>query len=165
MSSNGFGGGATGAWPRVQVCATTGAESGTVLTTQQQVGRNGERELFANDGTDIDTRRPGRQGVELGVVGGLGVARKDRSADFDVHLLEHLGQASAALAAHNPVHGAAPEVLIPARSLKLTGNGNAANQSKPESVEGRIVGTELSIRPHGTPLKVPNIHSQHSPLK
>ena len=73
LSSDGFGGGATGARPRVQVCPTVGAESGTVLTTQQEMGRDRKRQLFPGHDGYVDARGPERKRIEFDIVGGVGI--------------------------------------------------------------------------------------------
>jgi hypothetical protein len=165
MSSDGFGGGAAGARPRVQICSATRAESGTVVPAQQKVTRYCQRQLFADHWRDIDARRPGRQRVKVGIVSGLGVTGEHRRRDVNVHFLEDLAQAPAALAAHHRVNASSPEVLSLAGRLKLAIDEDITHDIEIESLEGRIVSSELPFGTDGTALQVPNIHSQHSRLK
>lgn len=164
-SSNGFGGGATGAWPRVQVCPTARAESGTIVTAQQKVARGREGQLLTNHRRDVDTRGPGWQRIDLGIVGSRGIGREERTGHVNVHFLEHLGQAPATFPADDRVQGTPPEEFSLAGGLELAGDRNFADEVEPQVLQGGIVRTKLSIRPHGTALQVPNIHSQHSPLR
>jgi hypothetical protein len=165
MSSDGFGGGAAGARPRVQVRPTPGAESGTIVPAQQQITRHRERQLFPNDGCEIDARWSGWQRVELGVLRRLGIAREHGGADIDVYLFEHLGETPATLAPDHPVQATSPEEFSLARCLQLTVDQDVTNQVKIESLECRITGAERPFRAYGTALQVPNIHSQHSLLR
>jgi hypothetical protein len=165
ISSDGFGGGAAGARPRVQVRPTTGTESGTIIPAQQKVTRHRERQLFPHDGCDVDTRRPGRKRVEVGIVRGIGVTGENCRRDVDIHLLEHLRQTPAALATDDRVNAPSPEVLPLGGRLKLSIDQDITNHVEVESLEGRIACVELPFGAHGTALQVPNIHSQHSRLR
>jgi hypothetical protein len=165
ISSDGFGGGAAGARPRVQVCPTTGTESGTIIPAQQKVTRHRQRQLFPHDGCNVDARRPGRQWVEVGIVRSIGVTRENCCRNVDVHLLEHLGEAAAALATDDRMDAPSPEVFPLAGRLKLPIDQDITNHVEVESLEGRIARVELPFGAHGTALQVPNIHSQHSPLR
>jgi hypothetical protein len=165
MSSDGFGGGAAGARPRVQVCPTTGAESGTIVPAQQKVTRHCERQLFPDDMCDIDARRSGRQWIEVGVVRGIGVTREDGRIDVDIQLLEHFGETPATLPAYHGVNTPSPEVLPLARRLKLAIDQDTTDEVKAKSLERRIACVELPFGAYGTALQVPNIHSEHSPLR
>lgn len=164
-SSNGFGGGATGAGPRVQVCPTAAAESGTIVPAQEKVSRSRQRQLLPDHRGHIDTGGAGRERVIVGVVGRVGIGREDRRAYLDVDFFQDLGEAAAAFAAHHAVQTPAPEVLALGRGLELTVYRDAADQIEPEPLKGGIVRAEHPIRPHGTALQVPNVHSQHSLLR
>jgi len=165
MSSDGFGGGAADARPRVQICAATRAETGTIVPAQQKVTRYRQRQLFADHWRDIDARRPGRQRVKVGVVSGFGVTREHGRRDVNVHFLEDFAQAPATLAAHDRVNAPSPEVLPLAGRLKLAIDKDITHDTEIESLEGRIASSELPFGTDGTALQVPNIHSQHSRLK
>ena len=122
MSSDGFGGGSTGAGPRIQIGSAAGAESGTVLSAQQQVALAGQRYLLANDVTHLHRGGPLGQGIEVGVVGRLGVGREDRGIHLDLDRLADFREAPAALAPHDAVDVTPPQVLAIARSLELAGD-------------------------------------------
>ena len=55
-----------------------------------------------------------------------------------------------------------PKVVL--LDLKLPAHHHRSHQLEPQALEGRIVGWKLTLGPDGTPLKVPDIHTQHSPL-
>ena len=165
MSSDGFGGGATGARPRVQVCSATRAETGTIVPAQQKVTRYCQRQLLADHWRDIDARRPGRQRVEVRIVSRLGVTREHRRGDVNVYFLKDLTQAAPALAAHDRVNASSPEVLSLGGCLKLAIDEDITHDIEVESLEGRIAPSERPFGTDGTALQVPNIHSQHSRLK
>jgi len=164
-SSNGFGGGATGAGPRVEICPAAGAESGTVVPAEQEVRRRRKRQLFPNHHREIDGAGPGRQRVEVRVVRRLGIGRKHRRADVGVNLVQDLGEAAAALTAHHGVDGSTPEVLAFAGGLELTVYQDVSDQIEAESLKGGVVGLEFACCLNGTALQVPNVHSQHSRLR
>lgn len=165
ISSDGFGGGAAGARPRVQVCPTAGTEAGTIVPAQQEVTRQRERELFPDDGGDINARGPRWQGIEIRVVRGFGITGKDRSTNLEIYLFEDLRETPPALAAYHGVDGATPKVFTLARRLQLSVDQNTTDQVEVETVEGWIAGAELAFGPRGTALQLPDIHSQHSPLR
>ncbi len=165
ISSDGFGEGAAGARPRVQVCPTAGTEAGTIVPAQQKVTRQREREFFPHDGRHIDARGPRWQGIEIRVVRGLGITGKDRSIHVEIYLFKHLRETPPALAAHHGVDGATPKVFTLARRLQLSVDQNTPDQVEVETVEGWVAGAELSFGPRGTALQLPNIQSQHSPLR
>jgi hypothetical protein len=127
--------------------------------------RHRERQLFPDDGCEVDTRWAGWQRVELGVVRRLGIAREHGGADIDVYLFEHFGETPATLAADHPVQAPSPEEFSLARCLQLTVDQDVPDQVEVESLECRITGTERPFGAYGTALKVPKIHSQHSPLR
>ena len=58
-----------------------------------------------------------------------------------------------------------PEVFAVAGGLQLPLDLHRSRQVEPQSLEGGIVGRELADSPHGTPLKVPDVDSQHSRLR
>ena len=165
ISSDGFGGGAAGARPRVQVRPTTGTESGTIVPAQQELTRYRERKLFPNDRSDIDAGRSRRQWIEVGVVRGIGVIGKYGRADVEVDLLQHLGETPTTLTPYHSVEGPLPEILAFARGLEMTVNQDTPDQIEIESLERWIIRAERPFGTCGTPLQVPDIHSQHSLLR
>ena len=104
-------------------------------------------------------------GIEIGIVGRVGIGGEHRRGHLDVHLVQHLGQAAAALAPHHPMHAAAPEVLAVARGLQLAVDRHRAGEAQVQPLERRIVGIEPPVGPDGAALQVPDVHSQHSRLK
>jgi hypothetical protein len=164
VSSNRFGGGAARARPRVQVRPASGTESGTIVTAQQEMGRDRECELFPDYRGHVDTRGTRRQRVEIGVVRSLGIAREDGRIDVDVRLFQHFGEAPPTLAPNHRVNTASPEILALGGGLQLSVDRHGPGQVQVEALEHGIVGTELSIGTNGTPQQVPDIYSQHSLL-
>jgi hypothetical protein len=164
MSSNGFGGGTTGAGPRVQVRPTSGTESSTVFATEEQLGLDGQRELFTDRVDHVDVGRPLGQRVELRIVRRLGVGAENGRINLEVDLVEDLGEAPPALTPHHRVHVPSPQVGAIAGGLQLTPHRHRPGQAELQTLQNGVVGLEHSIRPHGTPLEFPNVHSQHSRL-
>jgi hypothetical protein len=165
MSSNGFGGGATGAAPRVQVRPASGTESGTVVTAQQEVRGDPERQLLPDHGAYVYAGRSGWQRVEVGIVNRFGIAGEDGRVHINVDFLEDLSEATATLAPHHAVDASTPEVFSLPRRLELSANRHVPEEVEPQPLESRVVGVKPAIGLYGTPLQSPNIHSQHSPLK
>lgn len=165
-SSNRFGGRtATAARPRVQIRPAGGAEAGTVVPAQHEIGVCGERQLLAHDLGDVHAGGTVGQRIEIGIVGGVRVGGEHRGVDVDIHIVQHIREAPAALAAHDSVHVAPPKVLAVPGGLELSRHVNRLGESEPQPLERRIVGWEPPFGPDGTPLKVPNVNSQHSPLR
>ena len=164
VSSSRFGGSVTGARPRIQIGPAAGAQAGAVVPAEQQMGLGGEGQLLSDHRTDIHRRGPLGERIEVGVVHRVGVGAEHRGIHRHVHLVEHLGQAAAALAANHAVKITSPEVFVFASGLKLAMYDHRPHQIEPQALEGRIVGLELPLGPDGTALKVPDIHAQHSPL-
>ena len=164
MSSNRFGGSVTGARPRVQIGPAAGAQAGAVVPAKQQMGLSGEGQLLSNHRTDVHGRGPVGEKVEVGVVHRVRIGAEHRGIHRHVHLVEHLRQAAATLAANYAVEITSPEVFALVGGLKLTMHYHWPHQVEPQPLEGRIVGLQLPLGPNGTPLKVPDIHAQHSPL-
>ena len=164
MSSDRFGGSVTGARPRVEIGPAAGAEAGAVFPAEQQVGLGGEGQLLPHHLADVHGRRPIGERIEVGIVYRVRIGAEDRGIHRDVHLVEHLGQATAALAAHYAVEITPPEVLAFAGGLQLTTHHHRSYQIEPQAFERQIVGRKLPLGPDGTPLEVPDIHAQHSPL-
>ena len=75
-----------------------------------------------------------------------------------------LGEATPALAAHDAVKIAPPEVFTIAGGLQLPLHRHRSDQVEPQSLEGRILGRELAHRLDRASLEIPDVHSQHSPL-
>jgi hypothetical protein len=164
MSSDGFGGVAC-AGPRIQIGSAAGAEAGTVLTTEQQCRLSRERHFLTHHVGHVDRDGALGQRVEVRIVGRLGVGRKDRRVYVDVHRLTHLGETPSALTPHHAVDVPAPEVFTIARGLELTPDRHRTFKIEPQPLKRRIAGLELADGLDGTPLQVPNVHSQHSRLK
>ena len=59
----------------------------------------------------------------------------------------------------------APQVLAVASGLQLTFDLHRPGEPQPQPLKGRIVGRELPVGPHGSPLKIPDVHSKHSRLR
>src|SRR5215213_1158058 len=165
VSSNRFGGQRAGARPRVQVCPTLGAESRTVITAEQERGLRRQRELLTDDLGEVDVGGALRQRVKSGILGGLGIGGEHRGGHVDIHFIQYFGQAAAALAPHDAMNPAAPEVFSVARHLELAVDRDRASEAEPQALEHLVVGIEPSVGPHGTALEIPNVHSQHSRLK
>ena len=164
VSSNGFGRAVTVTGPRVQVRPALGAESGTVVPAEQQVGVRGQRQLLAHDLGDVYAAGTLGQGIEIGIVSRFRVGREDRRVYVDVHLVEHVGQTATALPPHHAVNATPPEVFPVSGGLQLPRYGHRPDQAEPQPLEDRIVGLELPVGPDGASLKVPDVHSQHSRL-
>ena len=74
MSSNRFGGSVTGARPRVQVGSAAGAESGTIVPAEQQVGLSGESQFLPHDHSPTSTAAARSDSeVEVGIVHRVGI--------------------------------------------------------------------------------------------
>jgi hypothetical protein len=164
MSSNRFGGGATGARPRVQVGPAAGAKACTVVPAEQQVGLGREGKLLAHDKPHIHGGRAIGEEIEIGVVHRVGIGAEHGRVHRHVHLVEHLRQAAAALAADHAVEIASPQVFSYTGGLKLPMYHHRSHQIEPQALEGRIVRRKLSLGANGASLEVPDIHAQHSPL-
>jgi hypothetical protein len=125
---------------------------------------HGEGQLFPHYIGEIDRFRLLGQRVVIGIVGGIGVGRKDRRVYVDIDLAQHLGQAATAVTSHYGVNVPAPEVLPISRGLQLPPNRHRSHQLQVEVRKGRIVRGELAVGPDRPSLEVPDIHSQHSRL-
>jgi len=165
MSSNRFGGRGALARSRVQVRSTGETETGTVFPTEQQTGGDGKRQLLPRYVPDVYMRGAFKQRIEVGIVRGFGIGAEDRGIHVDVNVGADLGQAAPALALHDSVKAAPPEVLAMAGGLQLSRHRHRADQIQVQPIERGIVGLQLSHRPNRSPLKVPDVHSQHSRLK
>jgi hypothetical protein len=164
MSSRRFGGKVTSARPRVEIGPALRAEAGAVVPTEQQVGLCREGKFLPNHRSDVHRGGPLRQRVEIRIVGGVGIGGENRRVYFDVHFIDHFGETAPALAANHAVEVAAPEILPVPGCLELAVHRHRTDQIEPQPFEGRILGGELAHRPDRASLKVPDIHSQHSPL-
>ena len=154
----------TGARARVQVRPARGAESGTVFPTQQQVGLRGECELLAHHFGDVYAGGPLGERIEIGIVGGVGIGGEHRGGHVDVHVVQHLGQAAAALPPDDAMDAPPPEVLSVAGGLQLAGDRHRS--TRPSSSPSNAGSSGSSpLGPDGPSLEVPDVHSQHSRLK
>ena len=164
MSSSRFGGIVKGARPRVQVGPAAGAKAGAIVPAEQQVGLGGEGQLLAHHRPHVHGRRAVGQEIEIGVVHRVGIGAEHGGIHRHIHLVEHFSQAATTLTPDHAVEIAAPEVFAFRGSLQLPVNHHRSHQIESQTLEGRIVGRKLALGPDGTPLKVPNVHAQHSPL-
>jgi hypothetical protein len=165
ISSDRFGGRGTTAGSRVQIGSAVEAETGTVLPAQQEARGYGERHLFPDDVPNIDVRRPFQKRVEIGVVSRLGIRAEHRGVDLDVDIGPYSRQAAPAFSLQRSVDMAPPEILSGAGCLQLPGHRHRPAQIEIQSFKGGIVRPKLPHRSHRSPLKVPDVHSQHSRLK
>lgn len=124
----------------------------------------GEREFLAHHCSQVHRRGPLGQRIEIGVVGSFRVGAEHRGVHLHVHFIDHLGETAPALAPNDAVEIASPEVLSIAGRLQLALHRHRTYQVQPQPFEGRILGRELALGPDGPPLKVPNVHAQHSAL-
>ena len=165
-SSNRFGrGGATAARPRVQVRPAHGAESGTVIPTEQQIGLGRESELLAHHFSDVDGERALGQRIESGIVDRVRVAGEHGGVHVDVHVVQYFGETATALTANHPVDVAAPQILAVTGGLQLSLYRHRAFEPKSQPIERGVPGLEPSLGPDGTPENVSNVNSQHSRLR
>ena len=71
------------------------------------------------------------QGIEIGIVGRLGIGAEDRGIHVDVHLVQHLGETAAALAPHDAVQLPPPQVFPGAGGLQLPRDRHRPARSSP----------------------------------
>jgi hypothetical protein len=164
VSSDRFGGGVTGARSRVQVGPALGAESGTILTAEQEVRRTGEGQLLSDYGSDIHRVGPLGKWIEIRIVGRLGIGAEHGGVHVHIHIVEHLREAPPALAVDDGVNVPTPEVLAVTSGLQLAIHLHRPCQVEVQPLERRIAGRELADGPHGTSVEVPDVDSQHSRL-
>src|SRR6185312_10306371 len=98
------------------------------------------------------------------IVRRLGIGTEHGGVDLDVHVVQHVSEAAAAFASDESVDLPPPEVFAVAGGLQLPLHLHRSRQIEPQSLEGGIIGMELADGPYGTPLKVPDVDSQHSRL-
>jgi hypothetical protein len=124
----------------------------------------GECELFTHHRSHIHRRGPLSQWVEIRIVGGFRVGAEHRGIHRDVHFVDHRGEAAPALASHNAVKIASPEVLTIAGGLQLALHRHWTHQIQSQPFECRILRRELAYGLDRPPVEIPNVHAQHSPL-
>jgi len=163
VSSNRFGGGAA-AGPRVQIGPASGTEAGTILTTEKQVAWDCEGQFLPHHIGEIDGLRLLRERIVIGIVSRVGISGEDGRVHVDIDLVQHLGQAAAAVTPHHRMDVAPPEVLAFSRGLQPPPHCYRSNQREVQAGERRIVRCELAVGPDRPPLELPDIHSQHSRL-
>jgi hypothetical protein len=164
ISSDRFGGRGTTAGSRVQIGSTGETEPGTGISAEQQAGGSRKRQLLSYHIPHIDVRGPFQQGVEVGIVGRFRIGAEHGCIDVDVDLGPYISQAPPAFALHGSVDVPAPEILPFARGLQLPCHGDRAYQIQVQPFKGGVVGPKLPHRSNRAPLKLPEVHSQHSRL-
>jgi hypothetical protein len=164
MSSNRFGGRGTTAGSRVQIGSAGQAESGTIFPAQEEPRGSCQGELLSDHIADVHMGRAGEQRIEVRIIRRLGVAAEHGRIHIDVYLGADIGQATPAFSLHDRLYGSPPEVLTIAGCLKLAFDRHRAHQVQIQAFKCGVVGLKLTDRPHGAPLEVPDVHSQHSRL-
>jgi hypothetical protein len=163
-SSNWFGGRGAFTRSRVQVSSTRQTETGTVFPTEQQASWSRQGQLLPCYIPDVDVRGAFEQGVEVRIVRGLGIGCEDRGVHLNVDFGADIGQATATFTLHEATKAAPPQIFPMASGLQLPRYRYRTNQVQIQPFKCRIVGLKLSHRPDRSPLKVPDVHSQHSRL-
>lgn len=163
-SSNRFGGLGTVARSRVKVRSAVQAETGTVFPAEQQTSRSRQGQLFPCYVPDVDMRRALEQGVKVGIVSGFGIGAEDRGVHIDVNVGADFGQAAPTLALQHAMKAAPPQVLTQPGGLQLPRYRYRPNQVQIQPIECGIIRLKLPHRANRSPLKVPDVHSQHSRL-
>jgi hypothetical protein len=87
----------------------------------------------------IDVRGPLEKRIKIRIIRGFGVGAEDRRVHLDVYLGPDLGQAAAALAFHDAVNTAPPEVLAVAGCLQLALDRHRTDELKIQSFKGGVV--------------------------
>ena len=104
------------------------------------MGLSGEGQLLPNYRADVHGGGPLGEEIEVGVVHRVRIGAEHRGIHRHVHLVEHLDQAAAALAADHAMEIAPPEILALTGGLQLTTHYHWSYQVEPQPLEGRIVG-------------------------
>ena len=164
-SSNRFGVRGTAAVFDVQVRSAGGTKTGTIFPAQQEAAGDSQRQLLPGYVTDIDMRGTLEQWVRIGTVGGLWISTEKGPVNRDVEIAAHLTQAAPAFRLQPATQCAPPQIFTGSGSLELAIYLHRSDQVKIEPLERRIFRLKLPDSLDGTPLKIPNVHSEHSRLK
>ena len=164
-SSNRFGVRGTAAVFDVQVRSAGGTKTGTIFPAQEKAAGDSQRQLLAGHVTDIDMRGTLEQGVRIGAVGSLRISAEQRPVNCDVDVAAHLTQAPPALGLQRATQGAPPQIFTWSGGLELAIYLDRSHQVKIQTLERRVIRLKLPDCLDGTPLKIPNVHSEHSRLK
>lgn len=165
VSSDWFGGCAAGAGSRVQVGPARGAEAGTLIAAEEQASRSGESQLFPYHRPEVHRTGPFGKRIEIRIVRRLGIGAEHDGVDLEVQLVQDLGETAAAFASDGSVNVPPPEVFAFAGGLQLPLYLHRPRQVELQPREGGITGRKLADGPHGAPVEVPDIDSQHSRLR
>ena len=149
---------------RVEIGSAGQTQSGTVVPTEQQAGRSGEYELFADHIPDVDVRRTLGQRIKIRIIRCLRVGTEHCGVNIDVDVSTNFTQATAAVTLQCCVNASAPQIFARPSGLQLPGDRNRRGEVQIESLEGPIVGPKLSNCLHRALLKIPEVYSQHSRL-
>ena len=109
----------------------------------------GECELLAHYRADVHGPGPLGQGIEIRIVGGLGVIAEYRGVHLDVYFVDHFGETAPAFASDDAVKITPPEVFSIAGGLQLALYRDRTHQVQSQAFEGRILGRKLSHGPDG----------------
>jgi hypothetical protein len=158
-SSDWFGRGAL-TRPGIEIGPAPRAEASTIVPTQH-VRRHGERKLFAHRLPKIERCGLGRQRIDTGIVGGIGIVAEEQT-QLDVHRPPDVGEASATVCLTLAVHPPPPEIFAGTRFLQTPIDGHRPCQLEPEPFEDRIVGAEPSDGLDRTTVEISEIDPEHS---